>query len=291
MNEKVAAVVVTYNRKILLPECLDGLLNQTAHIDKIIVIDNASTDGTYALLKEKGYLENTNIAYHGLLSNTGGAGGFNAGLQEALQGNCDWFWLMDDDVAPEPTCLENLLKYTQMSECLHPRKTLPDNEFHKWEHNIDLSTLGRTNVNDISFENGKSITFVNIGCFEGMLVSRRIVNTIGLPDPIYFISEDDTLFGLKASAHTNVSYVASALMKTLIPLGVASPWKVYFLIRNQFYLRKDGLDYFKIKTTKKDNLLFILSQLIEVLRFSRKDRHFIFPAFRGFFHGIRYQNS
>ena len=46
MHETVVAIVVTYNRKTLLPECLEGLLNQTAEIEKIIIIDNASTDGT-----------------------------------------------------------------------------------------------------------------------------------------------------------------------------------------------------------------------------------------------------
>ena len=289
MHETVAAIVVTYNRKTLLPECLEGLLNQTAEIEKIIIIDNASTDGTHALLCEAGYLENEKIAYYGLASNTGGAGGFNAGLKEALLGPYNWFWLMDDDVTAETTCLENLLKYRDVSECLHPRKLLPNNEFLKWEHSIDVATLSRTGTNDLSFANGKPITFTNVGCFEGMLVSRRIVEQIGLPDPNYFISEDDTLFGFKASAHTNVSYVASALMKRLLPLGNAAPWKAYYLIRNQFFLRSDALNHFKLKTSKKDDAIFLLSQIIDVLRFSRKGMKYIVPAFRGFFHGMKYQ--
>ena len=43
----IAAVVVTYNRKELLMECLDALKKQTCKIEKIIVIDNNSNDGTY----------------------------------------------------------------------------------------------------------------------------------------------------------------------------------------------------------------------------------------------------
>ncbi len=46
----VAAVVVTYNRKVLLKECLDALLAQTRPLDSIIVVDNASTDGTRVFL-------------------------------------------------------------------------------------------------------------------------------------------------------------------------------------------------------------------------------------------------
>lgn len=45
-KEKIAAVVVTYNRKELIGECLDAILLQTYPVDSIILIDNASTDGT-----------------------------------------------------------------------------------------------------------------------------------------------------------------------------------------------------------------------------------------------------
>jgi rhamnopyranosyl-N-acetylglucosaminyl-diphospho-decaprenol beta-1,3/1,4-galactofuranosyltransferase len=45
-HETVAAVVVTYNRKELLRQCLGGILAQTRPVDAIYVVDNASTDGT-----------------------------------------------------------------------------------------------------------------------------------------------------------------------------------------------------------------------------------------------------
>ena len=43
---KIVAVVVTYNRKKLLLECLNALFGQTNPLDEIVVLDNASTDGT-----------------------------------------------------------------------------------------------------------------------------------------------------------------------------------------------------------------------------------------------------
>ncbi|MBO4789163.1 MAG: glycosyltransferase, partial [Lachnospiraceae bacterium] len=47
MKKRVAAIVVTYNRKVLLQENIESLLAQTYrdYMD-IIVVDNASTDGT-----------------------------------------------------------------------------------------------------------------------------------------------------------------------------------------------------------------------------------------------------
>jgi len=56
MSDSVCAVVVTYNRKNLLMECLEALQRQTRPIQGIYLIDNASSDGTPELLLEKDYI-------------------------------------------------------------------------------------------------------------------------------------------------------------------------------------------------------------------------------------------
>ena len=48
--ERVAAVVVTYNRKELLAQCIEALLGQQNAVCDILIVDNASTDGTGAYL-------------------------------------------------------------------------------------------------------------------------------------------------------------------------------------------------------------------------------------------------
>src|SRR5258708_37508271 len=79
---KAAAVLVTYNRKELLVEALTALRAQTRPADTVIVVDNASTDGTADLVRERfaevELLERTR--------NLGGAGGFAAGIGRALEG-------------------------------------------------------------------------------------------------------------------------------------------------------------------------------------------------------------
>ena len=107
--EKVQAVVVTYNRKELLCECLDAILAQTYPVEKVIVIDNCSTDGTKDCLREKGYLDDPAVVYKRLKENTGGAGGFHAGMKVARDSHPDWVWIMDDDTIPTPDCLKELI--------------------------------------------------------------------------------------------------------------------------------------------------------------------------------------
>ena len=121
---KICAVVVTYNRKDLLVECLEALRRQTGPLDAIYIIDNASTDGTPELLRSRGYrdgavIENPLdgseiiIRYVRLPVNTGGAGGFHEGVKRAFHDGYDWIWLMDDDVEPEEYTLEKLLRASE----------------------------------------------------------------------------------------------------------------------------------------------------------------------------------
>ena len=81
----VSAVIVTYNRKKLLYENIKMLLCQTYKIDKIYVVDNCSTDGTYEFLREQGLMKNPNFIYVKTKSNIGGAGGFYLGAKRAYE--------------------------------------------------------------------------------------------------------------------------------------------------------------------------------------------------------------
>ena len=101
----VTAVVVTYNRAALLVECLDAIAAQTHRPGRVIVVDNASTDDTATVLSQRRDVDTVRLAL-----NTGGAGGFAAGIQAALAGGCDAVWLLDDDTIPQPDALAELVR-------------------------------------------------------------------------------------------------------------------------------------------------------------------------------------
>lgn len=104
----LAAVVVTWNRRAALARCLDALAGQGPRLDRIVVVDNASSDGTSADLARRAASDRR---FRPLRSprNLGGAGGFHLGLRAALALGASRVWLMDDDGRPEPGCLERLL--------------------------------------------------------------------------------------------------------------------------------------------------------------------------------------
>ena len=102
---RVVAVVVTYNRRALLLESLTALGAQVRRPDVVIVVDNASSDGS----AEAVAAAHPDVRLVRLARNTGGAGGFAAGLELALDDGADQVWLMDDDTVPDPGALDELL--------------------------------------------------------------------------------------------------------------------------------------------------------------------------------------
>jgi len=230
----VCAVIVTFNRFSLLKECIEAVLNQSHLPDKVIIVNNGSTDGTEAYLKS---LNNHKIE---IISqeNTGGAGGFHTGIKKAYEQNYDWIWAMDDDVEPFIDCLEQLLKYTEISKCIHPLRINKDNNtVFNWEHYLDYRTCMPILHENVSLID-KDYCFVNTACFEGMLIHRSVVTKIGFPKEEYFIAGDDTEYGILANLHTNIMYTKTAKMYRKASSTKLRPLQAYYEFRNVFLLRK-----------------------------------------------------
>jgi GT2 family glycosyltransferase len=101
----VTAVVLTYNRKDLLVRCLQSIAEQTRACERVVVIDNASTDGTASLLAR----DWPGVEVRSLPQNIGAAGGFHAAFEVGWSTRADFVWVMDDDVLPDADALERLL--------------------------------------------------------------------------------------------------------------------------------------------------------------------------------------
>ena len=102
---------MTYNRITLLRRLVERLreVAATGLLAEILVVDNASTDGTGAWLAQQ-----PDLVSRTLETNSGGAGGFDAGLAWAMERGADLAWLMDDDGVPERDCLARLLEHDDL---------------------------------------------------------------------------------------------------------------------------------------------------------------------------------
>lgn len=103
-----AAVFVTMNRCETARTCLERLAVQTVRPGRVLVIDNASTDGTAAMLR--GWSEfHESVDFETLAENLGNAGGMELAMARMFREGADAVWILDDDSWPEPEALERLL--------------------------------------------------------------------------------------------------------------------------------------------------------------------------------------
>jgi rhamnopyranosyl-N-acetylglucosaminyl-diphospho-decaprenol beta-1,3/1,4-galactofuranosyltransferase len=188
-DPKVVAVVATYNRKQMLVECLRALVAQTHELDAIVVVDNASTDGTEQAVAQSG----VDVTYLQLARNGGGAEGFHYGVKHALDLELDWLWLMDDDCEPLPDCLERLLDSRAAGD---PRTSVVCPTVVSGEDELlPLNRLKRTRrfvrspLVPATYEADEEP--IDTASFVGPLIRASDARDVGLPERRVFIRFDD----------------------------------------------------------------------------------------------------
>jgi len=241
VNETVAVVVVTFNRAELLGRTLDGLAAQTRAPDVVIVVDNASTDHTRDVLDAHQGLSLQRIH---LDTNTGGSGGFHAGVEAAFDQGFDRIWLMDDDVVPAPDCLALLMDIDE--PCLMSvREDVRGHLVEKAATSFDLSRPWSIRPKRSSVETAygdraamPELVEIEAVAFEGFLVRREVIAAIGLPDDSFFIFYDDVDLALRARrAGYRIWAVRDAVLVRQLEFDqqhALDTWKGYYMYRNLF---------------------------------------------------------
>jgi GT2 family glycosyltransferase len=188
-DPRVIAVVVTYNRLPLLLESLAALAAQVRRPDGIVVIDNASTDGTAEAVAPA----HPDVRVVRLATNTGGAGGFAAGLHCALADGADLVWLMDDDTVPEPGALDELLAARDRYDGPPPavvasRVVWTDGREHPMNTPRRKPFVRRP---ELQRADGAGCVPIRSASFVSVLVDAEQARRLGAPIADYFLWNDD----------------------------------------------------------------------------------------------------
>jgi rhamnopyranosyl-N-acetylglucosaminyl-diphospho-decaprenol beta-1,3/1,4-galactofuranosyltransferase len=176
-------VVVTHDRRDLLAGALTAIGTQTRAPDLVIVVDNASSDGTPAFVRDRFPA----VELLALPRNTGGAGGFATGIARALDRGATALWLMDDDTVPEPGALEALLTaFDRHRPALAASRVLwTDGRDHPMNtpRSRPSGVPGHARI--------RSASFVSV------LLDAAAVRECGLPVADYFLWNDDFEYTLR----------------------------------------------------------------------------------------------
>lgn len=292
---KVAAVVVTYNRIELLKECIKALQQQTYPCD-ILIVDNASTDGTEEYINkiEKDY---DNLHYKNTGANIGGAGGFNFGMRWAVEAGYEYVWVMDDDCLPYTDALEKLInvdgilkgKYGWLASAV------------LWKDGHECK-MNRVKLKKSFYEYLEYMQYGIVqaeqATFVSLFLKTKTIKQVGLPIKEFFIWGDDIEFTRRITVRKKIpSYITGQskvihAMKENTGSNIATdiPERIErykYAFRNEGYLyRKEGWKgicyYFAkcgwniIKVIRNENdkklkrIFIIIKNMIKGLKFNPK---------------------
>jgi len=238
---KVYVLILTWNRVYDVVTCL-GHLDELDYADYVpVVIDNASDDGTVAIIKERfphiTVLENeVNLGY---------AGGNNAGIKYAIEHDADYVLIVNSDTILPPNLLQKLVKIASSSPDIgavgakNLRMTKPSIVWGAYlEMTYDwrlVRVVGKEEKDCPEYTVIKDVPVV-IGC--GMLLSRKAVEDVGMIDEFLFGYHEDVDWCLRARLkgyRCVYAGTAHVLHRGASSIDVSQEWSMpcaYFLCRN-----------------------------------------------------------
>ncbi|MBQ4198355.1 MAG: glycosyltransferase [Kiritimatiellae bacterium] len=283
-------VIVTWNRLEMLKACVAAAVKFSSEAD-VLVVDNASTDGTREWLDGQ-----TGVKTLRLPENTGGAGGFAAGMKWAYGRGYEWMWIMDDDVIPLEGAMEVVRKHAGHAEVIQAAKYDMDGTECLFEGLLNPRTMRRRKI-AVSDVPPCGFVKCNAATFEGLFVGRKAVDAIGFPDASFFYGLDDLFYGYRASEKVRFIFVPQFVLKKQMDkrrvkicgkrFYSSSPGSRYYHVRNYWaimrYLRKTGAGSWRMYLTYSYEAAKALAITLLVERDARGFAH----VFKGILDGLR----
>jgi rhamnosyltransferase len=298
---RVLAHIHTFNDADVIDVTIEAVLRQTRSVDGILVVDNASSDGTL----EQPSLKKVTVLRH--QENLGTSGAVYSGFRYALEQNYDWIWVFDADSVPEPDALEKLLDlYVSRPPSFQDKigflACLPDNlqEGAPFQGGV-FTPHGIARSTPVP---GQSYYLCHFTFWSGCLYRLAAVRQIGLPNPDYVLDWGETEYGYRVMKAGYKGFVhRDSILRhnirgypTLAPIEVKRgpakftvsefpPIRCYYTCRNILYFALYDFAEGRLGPLCRIVSRAFLFQLSFLLR-PRNHGEQIFACFRGLWHGI-----
>lgn len=289
-KESFGVVIVTYNRLEKLKKALLKIETQSVLPEYIIIVNNASSDGTESYLCQ--WRDRISPFMKIVINkemNDGGSGGFFTALEKAQDLNAEWIYVSDDDAFPCEKAFEtfksfissfdtsntaaicaSVIQYGHIS--LEHRRNLKEGIFAIKELSIPIE------------EYEKPFFYLSLYSFVGVFLNKEKMIKAGLPRKEYFIQWDDTEHSIRMGKQGEIICVPSIQVEHELEYSKTSgyQWKDYYGIRN----RMDGI---RRNFSPKYTVVIYLKRIADLaIAWLKPDKEFaklftdaVFDAFRG----------
>lgn len=241
MEPKVGIVLVNYNGEKFQNECISSIKKMEYKNYIIIIVDNNSTDKSIKIAIEK--FDDLIIIKN--KENCGVAEGNNIGIKKALELNCEYILLLNNDTEVDKYMLSNMIKNANS-------KTLVTCKMYYYPKNILWFAGGRIDwgkattihegINEVDlgqYDNPKYIEYCPTCC---LLINKDVFEDVGLMDEKYFMYFDDTDFIVRVNRKGyKILYEPSAKLWHKVSSssgGEKSKLYIYYINRNRLYFIK-----------------------------------------------------
>jgi len=298
----ISVIILNWNNLTDTIVCIDSLFNSTMQINKIIVVDNGSTDNSGNLL-EKRYGGDKNIKVILNASNEGFSRGINLGIREAIKNKPDFLLLLNNDAVLDGSCIKNLIDaFDADGKCgiAGPRI----HYFHKkdivWQGGGYFNYWTGGNVVPEKNKRPKQYKdeYVKASFLTGciMLLKREVIEKIGLLDEDIFFYEEDVDFCLRAKkAGFELYYVPSATAWHKVEGIRITPFAFYHRARSRILvLRKNFSSIYVIYGISLHFLLFTPYKIYQSLKADKPGETFLAwvkGSFDGIYAKLNYQRT
>lgn len=248
----IGVVIVTYNRLTKLKKCLSSYETQSYVPSAILVVNNASTDGTKEYLDQWASVATVGSPVRKIIhcdKNLGGAGGFAKGIRHMMDMNVDWIWIADDDAYVDKKCLKTIEDYYEAISVDDQAKLTA---ISAKVVNIDgnVSVMHRRKLKQSFFQvkevplaeqdYKEQMQAIDLFSFVGTAIRTSVIKQIGLPRSDYFIFFDDSEYALRMHKMGQAVCLSDALIVHDSPENLLSKtsWKNFYMFRNKLYTYK-----------------------------------------------------
>lgn len=246
---KILGYIHTFNDEEVIDGTMTALLEQTYPIQEILLVDNASTDGTLM----RCFPDKVTIIRHE--ENMGTSGAVITGFKYALAKSFDWIWVLDADSTPRKDALEQLINLYQsfppdLQAETRMLSSLPfDAKTNSPQHGIVFTPKG---VQEVVPDPSATYYECHSNMWTGSLFKMEAVREIGLPDPDFVLDWGDIEYGYKGMqcGYRGFIHQSSVLVHNLHPKDTlryvrfgkrsvkifsSPPVRFYYMWRNTTY--------------------------------------------------------